>query len=262
MPLVLSPATADDGEAIARIWADAFANDALDNEIYKSVPHAVRIAWATPFTAMGLSLPNVRLLKATDSETGEVVAFADWEIKPGTDEAQEGREEEFDAGGNDDVRRHQSGPRFPAGANESLSAAFQTAAEVLRRKHMRGREHYRIPPPFPLSPIYLSPTSPNTAPPTDLVLLATAPAHQHRGAATQLLRWGRAAADAARLPAYVEANGPASRALYARHGWAVVDEFVLDLGPYGAEPQRRPLTHWCMLKEPLVGGGGGEGEGP
>jgi GNAT superfamily N-acetyltransferase len=52
-----------------------------------------------------------------------------------------------------------------------------------------------------------------------LMVMGVHPDHQGRGLGTRLLRRRLAVLDADRTPAYLEATGPASRALYARHGY-------------------------------------------
>lgn len=65
-------------------------------------------------------------------------------------------------------------------------------------------------------------------------MLATAPAHQHHGAGTLLLRRVLAAADAAGLEVYLEATDTAKR-LYERHGFQEVTELRFDPSAYGVK---------------------------
>lgn len=65
-------------------------------------------------------------------------------------------------------------------------------------------------------------------------MLATAPAHQHHGAGTQLLAHILARADAAGLPVYLEATATAKR-LYERHGFVPRTELRFDPAAYGVQ---------------------------
>jgi GNAT superfamily N-acetyltransferase len=76
-----------------------------------------------------------------------------------------------------------------------------------------------------------------------LALLAVRPDLQCRGIGSALLAHHHAAADAAGLPSYLEANHPRNRDLYLRHGYRVRSEIELpDSGP----------SIWPMWREPLA----------
>jgi GNAT superfamily N-acetyltransferase len=79
-----------------------------------------------------------------------------------------------------------------------------------------------------------------SAPHRYLLALGVRPAAQGRGLGSDLLAHALAQADEQGEPAYLEATSPRSRALYARHGFEVVDEFSADGSP--------PL--WAMWREP------------
>jgi GNAT superfamily N-acetyltransferase len=73
-----------------------------------------------------------------------------------------------------------------------------------------------------------------------LAFLAVHPHRQNRGIGSALLDRHHARLDAARLPAYLEANDPRNRDLYLRHGYSCREEIRLSDGP--------PL--WPMWREP------------
>jgi GNAT superfamily N-acetyltransferase len=74
-----------------------------------------------------------------------------------------------------------------------------------------------------------------------LVFLGVAPDAQGRGLGGELLRDRLSRADAAGVPAYLEASSPHSRPLYERHGFRVTgDPITLPDGP--------PL--WPMWRDP------------
>ena len=73
-----------------------------------------------------------------------------------------------------------------------------------------------------------------------LPVIGVAPAWQGRGFGSALLRPVLEICDRERLPAYLEASSPRNRALYERHGFAVVAEMrVKDSPPF-----------WPMRREP------------
>jgi GNAT superfamily N-acetyltransferase len=74
-----------------------------------------------------------------------------------------------------------------------------------------------------------------------LPAIGITPAWQGRGYGAALMRPMLERCDAERLPAYLEASSPRNRALYERHGFAVVEE-----GRYAADAP--PL--WRMWREP------------
>ena len=76
-----------------------------------------------------------------------------------------------------------------------------------------------------------------------LATLGVEPESQGRGLGSALLGPVLELCDAGAVPAYLESSTPRSRALYERHGFAVVEELVL---PRGGPPV------WPMWREPRV----------
>lgn len=73
-----------------------------------------------------------------------------------------------------------------------------------------------------------------------LTMLAADPASQGRGLGSALLRHGLARADAAGVPAYLEASSPRNEALYARHGFVALARPVMANG-VSLVPMARPV---------------------
>ncbi|KJZ73758.1 hypothetical protein HIM_06876 [Hirsutella minnesotensis 3608] len=73
-----------------------------------------------------------------------------------------------------------------------------------------------------------------------LKMLHTDPAHQKRGAASQLIEWGTKKADDLGLACYLEASD-VSRKLYERHGFEEVDKVAVDLSRWNG-PADAKLT--------------------
>lgn len=74
-----------------------------------------------------------------------------------------------------------------------------------------------------------------------LAFLAVHPDHQNRGIGSALLDRHHARLDAARIPAYLEANDPRNRNLYRRHGYLGREAIRLPDGP-SIWPMWRPPT--------------------
>lgn len=85
------------------------------------------------------------------------------------------------------------------------------------------------------------PAEPRFAPHYYLAFLGVEPAWQGRGLGAALLAPVLARCDRERVPAFLEASTPRSRALYERHGFDVLGEFRLGRGA---------PTQWRMWREP------------
>lgn len=77
-----------------------------------------------------------------------------------------------------------------------------------------------------------------------LNLLDTLPAHQRRGAGTQLVKWGADVADQHGLPCYLEGS-PAGYHLYRKFGFEDVENLDMDLTRWGGEGIHRFV---CMIR--------------
>jgi ribosomal protein S18 acetylase RimI-like enzyme len=75
-----------------------------------------------------------------------------------------------------------------------------------------------------------------------LPLIGVDPFHQGRGLGSALLSHATAIADAARLPAYLEATNLNNRRLYERHGFEVVGEIQFGSSPTMYGMRREPKT--------------------
>jgi RimJ/RimL family protein N-acetyltransferase len=75
-----------------------------------------------------------------------------------------------------------------------------------------------------------------------LVFMGVEPANQGRGIGSAMMFPVLSRCDSDRIPAYLEASSPRSRALYERHGFEVTEEFELGAGS-------PPL--WRMWREPV-----------
>lgn len=76
-----------------------------------------------------------------------------------------------------------------------------------------------------------------------LQFMGVVPEHQGRGLGSRLLTAVLDGCDASGTPAYLEATSPDNRRLYQRHGFEVVGELALPMGP----------SLWRMWREPRQG---------
>jgi GNAT superfamily N-acetyltransferase len=79
--------------------------------------------------------------------------------------------------------------------------------------------------------------------------MAVHPAHQRHGIGSALLAAHHATLDAAGLPAYLEASGNRSRALYLRHGYTDTGPPVQLSGGPALYPMWRPASHPATVPE-------------
>ncbi|GIF16302.1 GNAT family N-acetyltransferase [Actinoplanes teichomyceticus] len=75
-----------------------------------------------------------------------------------------------------------------------------------------------------------------------LAFLAVRPGRQRQGRGSQLLKHHHTLVDAAGLPCYLEATGPANADLYERHGYHRHEPFPLASSGPSAHPMMRPAA--------------------
>ncbi|KAI9839998.1 MAG: hypothetical protein M1819_000190 [Sarea resinae] len=203
MPLTLAPAQESDLATLVEIQTTALADTAFSQVIHPNGMTATsRQALLERLRWSYLSDPHSWFLKVTDDDTGAVVAFAKWNVF-----AHPRTAEELDA---EDAAEPKRAPELHA----DLIRNFFGQLHAWRRKLMGG------------DPCYY------------LHLLFTLPAYHRRGAGSQLIEWGTSRADAANLPAYVEATAKGYE-LYKRHGFEQRGWAVVDLVPYGGSDEFR-----------------------
>ncbi|KAI5860446.1 acyl-CoA N-acyltransferase [Durotheca rogersii] len=167
MPLVVLPAQQSDIKVLHDIYFAAFKNEpvmgflfpgGVDREAYDQV---MKDSWGHD--------TNVYPIKCVDTDTGEIVGIANWEIfwRPGAENGWKMPE----------------GMPWLTGKERERSESVIMPVWEIRDQLFSGRRH-----------VYLQTT-------------AVHPDHQRRGAGTLLLRWGMEVADKLELPLYLEATG-------------------------------------------------------
>lgn len=82
--------------------------------------------------------------------------------------------------------------------------------------------------------------------PSDLVILFSHPEHRRRGAGGLLVRWGCEKADEYGVISSLHAS-PEGLSLYLKNGFVVVEQYDLDLRPWGVDDT---TVRRAMLRQP------------
>lgn len=142
---------------------------------------------------------NAHFIKATDSETGEIIACARWDIYK-------------HARSDDDVERS------AAFTDDDLIPEFNVDVHAALFGPLR-RAHKDVM---------------GTRPHAYLVGLVTDPDHGRRGAGGLLVQWGLDQADELGLDTYLDAS-PMGKGLYEKNGFETVKDIPFDLVQFGGE---------------------------
>ncbi|EIN03976.1 acyl-CoA N-acyltransferase [Punctularia strigosozonata HHB-11173 SS5] len=212
MSFILSPAEPADVPELTSIYLASFV-DPFSLTLFPRTP-GVR-AWWEQDLAQGFADPNVRMLKVVDDASGRIAAFAKWVLPP--PQGEEENEEE----------KGEALPEWPEDADGQLCQSFFAGLLEAKKRLMGPRPYF-----------YLE-------------MLATHPDFQKRGAASLLLSWGTARADAAGMPAYLDGS-PVGVGLYLRHGWEEKGVVVPEVNGESAA-ERWEKRYLCMVREPRAG---------
>lgn len=127
MPLQLAPASEADLPTIVKIQFAAFAQDAVNRLMFPVPTPPSTFEKALDRKGRDFRNPDVALMKVTDTETGEIISFAQWIIyKHQRPEEEWNKEEKRDWG---------------EGTNVAVADAFMAAINRNRRKFMAGKPH-------------------------------------------------------------------------------------------------------------------------
>jgi hypothetical protein len=87
MPLQLSPVVDADIEAVIAVDITAFSDDIIHAAIWRNGPSPTTIAHTAAQDRKDLAEePTIKPMKVTDTETGEIVAYARWVFLPQREE--------------------------------------------------------------------------------------------------------------------------------------------------------------------------------
>jgi len=134
MPLELSPATQSDCEALIRLQFEAYDQDPVQHVLFPNGATQITVSHFAEHDRKSMAEdPYVRYMKVTDTETGQIISFAQWFIYP------ERLEEEW----------NQLKPfPFPSDANAEAGNALITVSIRAKNEIMKGQA-YACKWPFP-----------------------------------------------------------------------------------------------------------------
>ncbi|KAI1646274.1 acyl-CoA N-acyltransferase [Daldinia loculata] len=239
----MSYCTAADVDIIADIYYDAFATDKR-NAFWWPPNKEDMFTWMKRRIRRKMDDRSVRHFKITDDQSGDVVAFARWDIPEGYEKAfgewVGNKETAVDVsqivapgevtGENPPAN---SAPveainppvaDYPKGSRPELCQVFFDALKVASDKH-------------------------NADEMLGLSLLCTSPKYYRRGAAKALLLPMLAIADAHGLKSYLEAT-PNGKGVYEKLGFQEVDRLTFDLKELTGEEYGDPYQITIMIWEP------------
>ena len=142
MTFVIAPALRNDIPYLSTIQWAALLSNPLIQTLYPQGPTPALTAFTRESYNRAIRYPSVRLIKATDTERGEIVAFAKWIVYPEEDI------HEWDGTGLDAGRTHRSDSwanveelQRPQEANERALRAWNEIINRTRRGILRNRRH-------------------------------------------------------------------------------------------------------------------------
>ncbi|KAI9810761.1 MAG: hypothetical protein M1827_006099 [Pycnora praestabilis] len=197
MPISICDASEEDIPMVAQVYWDAFSSNTIYQALFPQGGTPALVADTTRKYTESLRDSTTHILKAVDTETDQIAAFAVWYVyeegRPGSDSNQ---------GEVQEVEKENAPDNSGEGVRE-----WRIKRARVAKKTMGEKAHCL------------------------LDMLATLPLHQGRGAGAQLVKWGIDVADAAQLPCYLESSAAGSR-LYKRFGFEIVDVVSIELGKY------------------------------
>ena len=267
----IAPALPTDIPYLSTIQWAALLSNPLIQTLYPQGPTPDLTAFTRDSYNRAIQFPSVRLVKATDTERGEIVAFAKWIVYP---------EEDIDEWpGAQKTQRsgswaHVGEPEKPKEVNEKALRAWNDIISRMRRGIMRNRRHechavgectlecyfgcfaprlwgkYQIQCLAWVPELIACMALTISAYPV-LDIIHTHPSHQGRGAGTQLVKWGTDLADKQHLQCYLEAS-PAGYPLFRKADFEEVTEMEIDLNRYRAGRGVYKYKHIVMIRPPNV----------
>lgn len=133
MPLLLAPVEEADVTKAATIFYDAFRYDPYDKALFANTDKADAINYLAEEDLYAIrNDPQTHIIKVTDSDTKEIVAYARWEV-PYTFETEEAMEK---------AKRPNAHPAYPALANAALGDYFLGQLAEKKKKYMDTEKDY------------------------------------------------------------------------------------------------------------------------
>lgn len=268
MPFTIAPVEPDDIHALTIIQWAALTNNPLIQTLYPKGPTLALADFTTSSYEKALRYPSVRLIKAIDDETGQIVAFAKWlsyrqdRIEPSESISERGAGEAVQ--GDDEWRKTNKRSTPPDCYGRALND-WNGRITTMRKGILGNRRHVCRSPSGHTLECYFACYSPNLwgeSPslsriqttiltiirPAVLDIIHTHPSQQERGAGTQLLKWGTDMADKEGSQCYLESS-PVGYSLFEKCGFDDVTEMDIDLGKY--REGFGEYKHTVMIRPPF-----------
>lgn len=234
-------------------WA-ALTSNPLIKTLYPHGPTPALTAFTRNSYTKALLFPSVRIIKATDIERGEIVAFAKWikypEEIPEPLEGEGGRIQSVGQAGGGGWSKGNIPSQKPDDVDKRALGDWNGVITQMRRGIMKTKTHTCRAKPDPCSlECYFASIAPAL---WVLDILHTHPLHQGRGAGAQLVKWGTDLADKERLQCYLESS-PAGYPLFKKCEFGDITEMEIELNKYrhNAYGQYK-YKHIVMIRPPNV----------
>ena len=151
---VISPAEPRDIPYLSTIQWAALLSNPLIQTLYPHGPTPALTAFTRESYSKAITYPSVRLIKATDTERAEIVAFAKWIVYPEEREEEEKDRESLNGKMDQDEMNEKANPRNnswvnaeggktskPDGVDERALRAWNEVMNKTRRGIMGNRRH-------------------------------------------------------------------------------------------------------------------------
>ncbi|KAL9065393.1 MAG: hypothetical protein Q9161_008249 [Pseudevernia consocians] len=191
-------ATVADIPALSIVSRAAFKDDPCVGYLARNVPPDMMQAYQclkNEWKFQTSSLNGLKMFKAVDEETGEIVGVSRWQFPYSLSEEQSAEKEKL----------RKDSPAKPEGFNRELENEILAAIDKFQEEWVDESTHFG---------------------------LAVSPDHQRLGLGSLLVRDGLDKVDEAGARAFLEA-APVAVPLYLKHGFRTVDEISIDMGPHG-----------------------------
>lgn len=234
MPFTVALVEPADIPTITTIQWSALRDNPLTQALYPRGLTPELADFTTASYAQAREYPSVRIVKAIDDETGQIVAFAKWIIYE--QEEQENNQhtvgyrsgEDVPAGGEGEWRKGKTKLQPPPHCYTRVLMDWNRRIATMRKTVMANRQHSCLSPQKHSLSCYLACYSRNL---WVLDILHTHPSQQGKGAGATLVKWGTDMADHVGVSCYAE-TPVAGYSLFRQSGFQNVTEMSMNLGKY------------------------------
>ena len=240
LPPTLLPAEPADIPALARLHVAAGGVDIATRLIFPT--DTVFEETIRTMLQGQINSPEWLIMKAVDSESGDIMAWAAWKLchYTGIDaKVKQQAEEASKANDGDEPDQAEKAPdKAEFHPPPGLGVYLRTHSREALDSWMGERRFILL----------------NT--------LMTEPRYQGRGVGAALVRWGNARADADNVPSFLQGSAFAYK-LYLKCGWKIVEQFDVDLREWTPSGKRDDMgygiySYYYMVRLPEPQSSGGE----